>query len=197
MADKQNNKGKEKMRCSESLSDDSDSDSVRPCKRPRRAAPETTPEQQSAQGSLKIRDRKGWQHGTIIDGNRNWQCKYCPMVGRSGGVTSLKHHVAGGSSRVRACPSAPKHVANEVRRWLDRTRRKPRKWTARKGTAVQPAVATTTDPNNSVPRGSTDNEEGSAFPSPASFMTRLVDMMLAAAEVLSKEEQAKDSEKKP
>ncbi|XP_044358954.1 uncharacterized protein [Aegilops tauschii subsp. strangulata] len=196
MADKQNNKGKEKMRCSDSLSDDSDS--VRPCKRPRRPAPETTPEQPSAQGSLKIRDRKGWQHGIIIDGNRNWKCKYCPMVGRSGGVTSLKHHVAGGSTRVRACPSAPKHVSKEVKRWLDSRRRKP-KWTARKGTVVQPAMATTTDPKNPVPSNSTQgSDENSAFPSPASFMTPLVDMMLAAAEVLrAEEEQAKDSEKKP
>ncbi|XP_044346326.1 uncharacterized protein [Triticum aestivum] len=196
MADKQNNKGKEKMRCSESLSDDSDS--VRPCKRPRRPAPETTPEQQSAQGPLKIRDRKGWQHGTIIDGSRNWQCKYCPMVGRSGGVTSLKHHVAGGSTRVRGCPSAPKEVSREMRRLLNSRRRKP-KWTARKGTVVRPAMATTTEPKNSVPSDSTEgSDENRAFPSPASFMTRLVDMMLAAAEVLSKEEeQAKDSEKKP
>ena len=128
----------------------------------------------------------------MIDGNRHWKCKYCPMVGRSGGVTSLKHHVAGGSSRVRARPSAPKHVSNEMKHWLDRTRRKPRKWTV-----VQPATATTTDPNNSVPSDSTDNEEGSAFPSPASFMTRLVDMMLSAGEVLMAEEVVMTSANKP
>ncbi|XP_044345183.1 uncharacterized protein [Triticum aestivum] len=108
----QGSNGKEKLQCIDSSSDDS----ARLYKRPRRAAPETTPEQQSAHGFFKIRDRKGWEHGTVIYENRHWKWKYCPTVGRSGGVTSLKHHIAGGSSRVRPCLSAPKDVSNEMKR---------------------------------------------------------------------------------
>ncbi|KAE8783358.1 hypothetical protein D1007_43124 [Hordeum vulgare] len=206
----QGSNGKEKLQCIDLSSDDSEQS----CKRPRQAAPESTPEQQSAHGPLKIRDRKGWEHGTMIDGNRHWKCKYCPMVGRSGGVTSLKHHVAGGSSRVRPCPSAPKDVSSQMKRLLDSTKQKPRKWTSRKATVVQPATATTSEPKNSVPLTSgvpcstpsdpaegympeTYSMENGAFPSPASFMTRVVDMMLAAAELLEAEEESMPAAKKP
>ena len=44
------------------------------------------------------------------------------MIGCSGGVTSLKHHVAGGSSSLRACPSPSKDVSNETKCLLDSTR---------------------------------------------------------------------------
>ena len=73
------------------------------------------------------------------------------MIGRNGGVTSLKHHVASGSDRLRVCPSAPKDVSTKMKHLSDNTRQKPRKRTARKGAVVQPTMDTTSKSKNYVP----------------------------------------------
>ena len=93
------------------------------------------------------------------------------MIGRNGGVTSLKHHVAGGSDRLRVCPSAPKDVSTEMKHLSDNTRQKPRKRTARKGAVVQPAMDTTSESKNYVPLNTgvlcstlSNSTEGSMIP---------------------------------
>ncbi|GAV79120.1 LOW QUALITY PROTEIN: zf-BED domain-containing protein/DUF659 domain-containing protein/Dimer_Tnp_hAT domain-containing protein, partial [Cephalotus follicularis] len=52
----------------------------------------------------------GWEHGIDVDStNRRVQCKYCGVI-RSGGVYRLKHHLAGTSCNVEACPNVPEEV---------------------------------------------------------------------------------------
>ena len=100
---------------------------------------------------LENQGQDGMETWFMIDGSRRWRCRYCYMIGCSGGVTILKHHVPSGSSSLRACPSPSKDVSNETKRLLDSTRQKPRKRTTQKGVVVQPAMATTSVSKNSVP----------------------------------------------
>ena len=60
-------------------------------------------------------DDIGWQHGIIVDNNRHFfKCNYCGHVGRGGGVSRLKKHLAGGRTagynEIHPCKNVPKDI---------------------------------------------------------------------------------------
>ncbi|KAF8402156.1 hypothetical protein HHK36_013108 [Tetracentron sinense] len=58
----------------------------------------------------------GWSHGKQIEGNKNGAiCNYCGKKIRSGGITRLKWHLAGGDSNVADCPSCPMEVRQAMK----------------------------------------------------------------------------------
>lgn len=69
----------------------------------------------------------------MINGNRyHWKCKWCNFVGRSGGVTRLKKHLAGGW-QVTPCAKVPRNISNTMNNYLIQLRNKrlfnrKRKW---------------------------------------------------------------------
>ena len=61
----------------------------------------------------------GWKHGRPLEGNKYGAiCNYCGQVIRSGGVSRLKEHLAGGFKNVKDYPSVTKPVREEMRRVL-------------------------------------------------------------------------------
>ncbi|MCX8840266.1 hypothetical protein NOL00_24975, partial [Vibrio parahaemolyticus] len=61
-------------------------------------------------------DDPGWMHGVAIGGNRqHTECKYCHKKLKSGGITRLKEHLAGGFKNVAACPSVPRQVREQMK----------------------------------------------------------------------------------
>ena len=58
-------------------------------------------------------------------------CKYCGLVMRSGGITRLKHHLAGvdPGKNVKACDQVPPQVKEEIRNaLLNFTINKEKRW---------------------------------------------------------------------
>ncbi|PNT73323.1 PHD finger protein 21B isoform X1 [Brachypodium distachyon] len=126
--------GKEKMHPRESTPEES---LVHTCKRPRPPVsdpkPQDVPEQQNPHGYWKMRDKKGWEHCIMIDENRqHWKCKYCYMVGYSGGVSKLKRHLIGYRG-VKKCPAVPAQVCVEIKHLMDAKKERRQKLAALKG----------------------------------------------------------------
>ncbi|XP_058108113.1 uncharacterized protein LOC131251440 [Magnolia sinica] len=62
----------------------------------------------------------GWKHVRPVEGNKYGAiCNYCGHVIRSGGVSRLKEHLAGGYKNVKDCPSVTRPVREEMRRVLN------------------------------------------------------------------------------
>ncbi|XP_058106353.1 uncharacterized protein LOC131249567 [Magnolia sinica] len=57
-----------------------------------------------------------WKHGRPVEGNKYGAiCNYCGQVIRSGGVSRLKEHLAGGYKNVKDCPSVTRPVREEMK----------------------------------------------------------------------------------
>ncbi|KAL5221714.1 hypothetical protein ABZP36_026427 [Zizania latifolia] len=83
--------------------------------------------QQVTETFWKSRDI-GWEHGIMIDENRqHWKCLYCHLTRYGGGVSRLKRHLAGDLD-VKMCPKVPADVSEKIREHLrnKRERRKKR-----------------------------------------------------------------------
>lgn len=69
----------------------------------------------------------------MIDENRqHWKCKYCYMVGYSGGVSKLKRHLIGYRG-VKKCPAVPAQVCVEIKHLMDAKKERRQKLAALKG----------------------------------------------------------------
>ncbi|XP_073010300.1 uncharacterized protein [Typha latifolia] len=62
----------------------------------------------------------GWRHGKMVGGNRfHWQCDYCKMIGKGGGVSRLKKHIAGDFPEVSKCKKVSQKVHRAMKTDLD------------------------------------------------------------------------------
>jgi hypothetical protein len=66
-------------------------------------------------GSARKTIDSAWRHGKPMDNNRFGSiCNYCGQVMKSGGVSRLKEHLAGGHKNVKDCPNVPREVRQEM-----------------------------------------------------------------------------------
>ncbi|XP_072952377.1 uncharacterized protein [Typha angustifolia] len=67
----------------------------------------------------------GWQHGTMIGGQRHHvQCNYCHRT-MIGGITRFKKHLASKRGEIKGCEAVPKEVRETIKKHLAMS--KPRK----------------------------------------------------------------------
>ena len=61
-------------------------------------------------------DDIGWQYGSMIGGDRRKTiCKFCGKQMHGGGITRLKHHLAGGQPRgVSRCDKVPPQIRRQM-----------------------------------------------------------------------------------
>ncbi|XP_074587443.1 uncharacterized protein LOC141843279 [Curcuma longa] len=60
-----------------------------------------------------------WRHARRLENRFHWQCLHCDMIGRGGGITRLKQHLAGGYPDVSKCPKVPQEVRRAMKEELD------------------------------------------------------------------------------
>ncbi|KAL5710232.1 hypothetical protein ACHQM5_020821 [Ranunculus cassubicifolius] len=63
-------------------------------------------------------DDPGWEHGTMVNGNKDHvKCKYCDKVTK-GGIRRHKLHLVGGFSEVLKCESVPEDVSTSINNFI-------------------------------------------------------------------------------
>ena len=60
-----------------------------------------------------------WRHARRLENRFHWQCLHCDMIGRGGGVTRLKQHLAGGYPDVSNCSKVSQEVRHAMKEELD------------------------------------------------------------------------------
>ncbi|XP_020585352.1 uncharacterized protein LOC110028004 isoform X2 [Phalaenopsis equestris] len=61
----------------------------------------------------------GWDHGTMVNGDRQKiMCRYCQKIILGGGISRLKQHLAGERGNIAPCEKVPDYVKTNIRQHL-------------------------------------------------------------------------------
>ena len=63
----------------------------------------------------------------VNENRQHWKCKYCSMVGRSGGVSGLKRHLVGIYGKAMKCLAVPDDVSAKIKRLMEDKKGKRKK----------------------------------------------------------------------